>query len=329
LRLTTNMEGRRWRESTVSLGGCEMEGACRFGSIRLPNCTGAATSPFASFDLVNLLKKSWVGPNRRRMAIQKPLNLVENIHRLRPKIMTFNLPFLSLPVGTSNDVALDVFIKMNTSLVPLTPFDVVVAQVEAASGEAMHDLIAALKTTVPSLEFYGKPSDLVLAVGALRADKPPTSANFLRRDSINTLIAEWKQIASGIAFAIRFLEGEGIWDEVRLPTTAVLPVLGALGDLVPPALDQLGAAKTYLRQYIWRAFFCGRYENSAATRSLQDYRGLRSLLLASADKPPILDETEYPLPTTDELKTAGWPKARDTLARAILAVSLRGGERPR
>ena len=42
---------------------------------------------------------------------------------------------------------------------------------------------------------------------------------------------------------------------------------------------------------------------------------------------PIFDEEEYPLPTTEELIRAGWPKRKDTLARAILAVSLKGGAR--
>lgn len=40
---------------------------------------------------------------------------------------------------------------------------------------------------------------------------------------------------------------------------------------------------------------------------------------------PIFDDSQYPLPTIEELKLAGWPKARDILARAVQAVALRAG----
>lgn len=54
--------------------------------------------------------------------------LSEQIAEVRQKFASFNVPFLSLPVNTRKEVALDVFIKMNTSGVELTIFDVLVAQ---------------------------------------------------------------------------------------------------------------------------------------------------------------------------------------------------------
>src|SRR5690606_16926744 len=54
--------------------------------------------------------------------------------KIRQTFATFNLPFLSLPVSTSKETALDVFIKMNTSAAPLKTYDIVVAQVEAGLG---------------------------------------------------------------------------------------------------------------------------------------------------------------------------------------------------
>ena len=42
---------------------------------------------------------------------------------------------------------------------------------------------------------------------------------------------------------------------------------------------------------------------------------------------PVFDQIQYPLPTIEELERAGWPRRRDTLARAVLAVSLKGGAR--
>jgi hypothetical protein len=98
-------------------------------------------------------------------------------------------------------------------------------------------------------------------------------------------------------------------------------------DCVPRVLDAAGNAKIVLRKYLWRAFATNRYENNAAARSLQDARALRAVISDGQPESqvPTFDEAEFPLPTVDELKRAGWPKKRDILARCILAVSLRAG----
>lgn len=253
-------------------------------------------------------------------------DLERTVQGLRQSVATYNLPFLSLPAGTPKDVAVDVFIKMNTSSVPLTPFDIVVAQVEEEAGQSMHDLVASLKSSVPDIERYVEPDDLVLAVAALREDRPPTQASYQKLD-LKRLVLDWDAIVLGIEWVVQVLQEERVLDGNRLPTTVVLPVLGALHEFVPPALDARGNAHGLARKYLWRAFLTRRYENSASTRSLQDFRGLRSILEdgTSDGVPPILDESQYPLPTVEELKAAGWPKSRDILARGILAVSLRAG----
>ena len=40
---------------------------------------------------------------------------------------------------------------------------------------------------------------------------------------------------------------------------------------------------------------------------------------------PVFDDELHPLADVEELRTAAWPRSRSTLARAILAVSLRAG----
>ena len=52
------------------------------------------------------------------------------IDDLRQRVASYMVPFLSLPVGTGKETALDVFIKMNTSASPLSDYDIVVAQLE-------------------------------------------------------------------------------------------------------------------------------------------------------------------------------------------------------
>ena len=252
--------------------------------------------------------------------------LVSSIHKLREQVTSYNVPFLSLPVTTPKDVALDVFIKMNTTSVRLTPFDIVVAEVEEETGYSLHDLVATLRVSVPQLEGYANASDLVLSTAALREDRGPTQASYQRLD-LSRLVSEWDVLTSGVGWLIDLLESESVFDAARLPTVAVLPVLAALHEVTPKVLDAGGNALNLVRKYLWRAFFTRRYENAAATRALQDFRGLKAVLAGEKDEDtvPIFDENLYPLPTVDELKLAGWPKGRDVLARAILAVSIRAG----
>ena len=78
-------------------------------------------------------------------AVNKDLNesrRLENALRdLQEKLKRFNLPMLLLDVQTRPATALDVFVKMNTSAVPLNAFDIIVAQFEARTGKSMHDLM--------------------------------------------------------------------------------------------------------------------------------------------------------------------------------------------
>lgn len=254
------------------------------------------------------------------------LNLNNQIVGLRERVTTFNLPFLSLPAGTPKHTAIDVFVEMNRSAVQLSAFDIIVAQVEEATGESLHNLVEHIRTRVPLIDAYASAPELVLSIAALRENLPPTQASFQKLD-LSKLVREWDGIVSGIEFALNFLDEERIFDSERLPTVGVLYTLGAVHDCVPRVLDAAGNAKLVLRKYLWRAFATTRYENNAAARSLQDARALRAVISDGQPESqvPTFDEAEFPLPTVDELKRAGWPKKRDILARCILAVSLRAG----
>ncbi|MCY4576379.1 MAG: DUF262 domain-containing protein [Chloroflexi bacterium] len=239
-----------------------------------------------------------------------------------------NLPYLELPVDTPPEEAIDVFIQMNTTSVRLSAFDIVVAQLEAATGRSLHELEGSLRAAVPEAERYVNVSDLVLRVAALREDRTPTESSFMRLD-LQRLANEWEAIERGVGGAIRFLIDERVYDRDRLPTVAVVPILASIWSQMPQALDAHGEARTVLRQYLWRSFFTDRYDRAAATAALQDYRGLRARILdRDADASiPVLDELRNPLVEIEELERAPWPRLRNTLARAILAVSLRAGGR--
>lgn len=244
--------------------------------------------------------------------------------KIRQTLATFNLPFLSLPVTTSPDTALDVFIKMNTSAAPLKTYDIVVAQVEAGLGQSLHDLVASVKTECPSIASYYDPDELTLYASALLQGKLPTNKTYLEKDFGRNLLDHWDELISGIKRLAVFLEEERVFDAARLPTDIVVPVLTALWVKTPDGLDAEGRARSIFRKYLWRAFFSNRYEKSTNSRALSDYLELRDLLDGKAVVPAIFS-SQYPLPEQDELILAGWPTKKERLARAILALALREG----
>lgn len=256
------------------------------------------------------------------------LAIDRNISDLRQKIAQFNLPFLSLPTGTPRAVALDVFIKMNTSSVALTTFDIMVAQVESIAGESLHDLVAKLLQQTPWVKEYKTPEDLILDVAALMQDRAPNQSGYAGLD-LEKVVADWPKLVSNISQMVTFLEAETIYDGRRLPTDAVLAVIAALWQSIPQQPDALGNARTMLRKYLWRSFFTSRYDRAAATAAINDFRALRDVLLGKKKESdvPIFDKALYPLPTEEQLLVAGWPKNRNTLARAVLAATLRAGAR--
>lgn len=254
------------------------------------------------------------------------IDIIQKVNGLKSKFASYNIPFLSLPNTTDREIALDVFIKMNTSASPLTDYDIVVAQVEAATEIGMHDLVDMLNEKALNLSSYGKPADVMLAIGALLQDRTPTKSSYLSADFPARLIDDWEKIENGAERMVKFLEEERIFDERRLPSDVLLHSLGALWAQSAEYLDAEGEARNLLRKFLWRSIFTERYDRTSATRTLADYRELRDLLAGDSSKsPPIFDEAQYPLPNAEVLKTAGWPTRKDRLARGIMALSLRPG----
>lgn len=253
------------------------------------------------------------------------IEIIEVGNKLRNKFSIFNMPFLSLPVTTKPEVALDVFIRMNTSSSPLTPFDIVVAQIEAASGKSLHGYIEELKQEVPSITRYNDPEDIVLAVAALLDNKLPSKGTYLTSEFSTAFDGYWPTIKKGIKKAVSFLTDEKLLDSRRLPTDVVVYVLSALWGISEEGLDKEGEIRTVLRKYIWRAFFTDRYDRTTNSRAFSDYKELFKQIKDGDGQPEIFNDSLYSIAGIDDLKTSSWPYRKDRLARAILAVGLKSG----
>ena len=267
--------------------------------------------------------KTWV-----KLACSKDqrFDLFELGTRLRTIFANFNLPFLSLPSKTPRDIALDVFVKMNTSAQPLSTYDIVVAQVEANTGFSLHELVEDLRGEAPRLERFVEPSKVILTSGAYLADKAPRNAVLLSSEFCEGLIDNWDRLATGARRAADFLSDEHVFDKSRLPTDPVVPLLVALWAVAPDGLDAEGDARAVLRRFLWRAFLTDRYEKAVNTRALVDYRALRSLVAGNEQSgPPIFDDDSHAVASVEDIELAGWPKKKDRLGRAVMLISLRSG----
>jgi len=250
----------------------------------------------------------------------------DKIMHLRSTIRNYNLPHLSLPSWTPKDVALDVFINMNTNSKPLSQYDIIVAEVESVLGQSLPDRQRQMLEDYPALGRYGDLSRLILHTSALFQDKPPNQRGALEMDK-TLMMNQWDKMAYGLNQMANLLAGEGVFDEQRLPTNAVLWVIAALYSAIPEAGDRRGWCERLLRKYMWRAFLTDRYESSAPTNAYADYVALRAVLLGEKGEEavPIFDGQEYETAKAGQFAAAAWPKNATILGRAALAITLKLG----
>lgn len=255
----------------------------------------------------------------------------DRIKDLRSIIANYNLPYLSLPTQTEKSIALNVFINMNTNSKPLSTYDIIVAEVESVMGQSLHDLESKLEEQYPEVVRYAPLSDLILTTSALLQGQLPNQRGAWDMDK-KQMIQHWDAMVRGLNRMAGFLKGEGIYDEKRLPTNAVLAVIAALYADIPNAGDKRGRDELLLKKYIWHAFFTDRYENSAATHAFSDFNVLKSVIRGDRkpDKTPFTAAdvpifAEHSLAESEELMTAEWPKRATIRGRGVLAVACRLG----
>jgi hypothetical protein len=257
----------------------------------------------------------------------------DRINAVRAAVSRYNLPHLSLPSSTDKATALDVFINMNTNTKPLSAYDIIVAEVESATGVSLHDMQAALDAAHPEIARYRDLSELLLGTAALLQARKPDERGVQNIDA-QRLVDDWQDICRGLSRMAIFLRGQGVFDAQRLPTKSVLPVLAALYAAVPANGDARGQAEQLLQRYLWRAFFTNRYELSANSSASADFQALRKVIGGvvkddgtpwSVDDVPIF--RDYALMDAEQLLAAGWPRRMSIAGRGVLAVTCRLGAR--
>jgi hypothetical protein len=255
----------------------------------------------------------------------------DQIKDLRAIVANYNLPYLALPAHTDKSVALNVFINMNTNSKPLSTYDIIVAEVESVMGQSLHDLETGLHQRHPHIARYATLSDLILTTSALLQGDLPNQKGAWNMDK-QLMVKHWAILERGLNRMAEFLNNEGIYDAQRLPTNAVLAVIASLYADIPDSGDKRGRDELLLKQYLWRAFFTDRYENSAATHAFADFTALKKVITdqthednqpyTTADVPIFANHN---LVEIEEILTVEWPKRATIRGRGVLAVLCRLG----
>ncbi len=240
----------------------------------------------------------------------------------------YNLPYLALPIVTPKSTALQVFINMNTNSKPLSQYDIIRAEIEGVKGVSLDDYQSKLNSLYPNVAHYFELPFLILATSALMQDKLPNQRGMWDMKK-ELMVDNWDYMAKGLSKMSVFMESQGIYDQNRLPTNAVLSVIAALYTIIPETLDARGKAELVLRKYLWSSFFTDRYENSAATNAYNDFIAMKNVItnqikdngeLWNEKDVPVLKRDKYKLSDVEELLAVGWPKRENIRARGIMAV---------
>ncbi len=258
--------------------------------------------------------------------------LLDVIDHIADRLSSKCLPCFELSIGTEAEDAIDYFIRINTSFVKLTAYDIAVAQFEAATSESLRDMVNSLKDKVPYLTCLVEEDDVgdtMLKIACLMQGKKPTFGNYKNLD-FGQLKKEQNTLFSGVKWAVDFIKNEGVLDKKRLPSTVPLRVLPALYQYIPRKGDE-GLVDSLIRQYLWRAFSTDWYEKQANSRLYDDFKALKKAITngsfeVSKTKKKV-EETVFDscLPEYDELKNEKWPTGQGIKKRAILAIYLKEG----
>ena len=261
-------------------------------------------------------------------------HLERKINRLSQLFLSRDISYYALSPETPREVAISIFIKSNESLVKISRFDIAVATIEQERQEPLRELIENIELTTDRLtRFFGDDEDtristigeLALKISCLIADSVPTDKYYISEKVIEVVTRRWDDIVKGLNWTLKFFEEERIWDAKRLPSVVPLRVIPALYQKRPDdnEPDAQGSFDSKVRRYLWLSFVTSRYDHNANTRLYNDYKNFVE------GSSPIFDNNDYPIPTMETLTNLDSPISpptrKNSLSRAVLAVSLRGG----
>jgi len=258
--------------------------------------------------------------------------LMTFIIKARMALNSKRIPYLPLPPSTDASEAIDVFIEMNTSSVPLSYFDIAVAQFEAQTRKKLPDFIERLREEVPEIDsIEGKTTrsggigNMALLGSCLIQEIRPTFSNFMKLD-MSKLSEDWDVFCDGVKGTIELLDDLKIYNSKVLPTHVPLRVLPALWREIPKGGDTRADAKRIIRAYIWRSFCTQRYSRQANNRLHADFERMKKLF-RDKNFPPaddVFTANDFDVPSAKDLQNHGKGDL-GVITNGILVASIQGG----
>ena len=270
-------------------------------------------------------------------------------------IMGQTLHYCELSSDTTRREAIDIFVQSNKSSVKVGEFDIAVALAEEEANLRVRDSIAEFHhdsevtrhyvggVDNDSEEALSRLGEWVLFSGCIikkraapkrsRFEEVVTDVLAATENSSEDLLRE---LLENVESALSALAEHGARTRQTVPTLPTLHVLASIQDdlrkLKKASEQALG--KRLISAFIWRAFFTKRYEATANDRLFEDFLKLQCCLdsikksgrYKHSNLPPIFDESQHPLPTSEELGNLGspipWIRSASRLGRAIAALQL-------
>ena len=258
--------------------------------------------------------------------------LMTFIIKARMALNSKRIPYLPLPPSTDASEAIDVFIEMNTSSVPLSYFDIAVAQFEAQTRKKLPDFIERLREEVPEIDsIEGKTTrsggigNMALLGSCLIQEIRPTFSNFMKLD-MSKLSEDWDVFCDGVKGTVELLNDLKIYNSKVLPTHVPLRVLPALWREIPKGGDTRADAKRIIRAYIWRSFCTQRYSRQANNRLHADFERMKKLF-RDKNFPPaddVFTANDFDVPSAKDLQNHGKGDL-GVITNGILVASIQGG----
>lgn len=260
---------------------------------------------------------------------------------------------LTLAEDVSREDAIDIFIRTNESSAVIRRFDIAVALYDSQTGSSLRAEIVRMveemgeervlihrffETEEGENKLIPDLGEVLLKVSCLRVGLVPTESKYTEKSVLNYLRQRRAELRDALVWALELYRQEGVPERRFVPSNVPIRVLPALYPLVRDVEKKAEARiRRFLRAYVWRAFLTDRYSRSANTRLQEDYWAIRKNLNGAGRRDgegwrggvPIFRE-QYPLPTTERLADLDEdclrsPRRRDSLAKAIFAISLREG----
>ena len=269
-------------------------------------------NPTSRGNLIN----DWIG---KAELVNDTGQIKEFCEKIKKTIGDTVIPYFHLERATLAESAIDIYLKLNTQSVVLTPFYEAVGKMYSETSHSLLKIIQNLESQVPLIRQMesNDPDNLFLKVACLKQNKTPTEGSYKKLD-FTDIYRDRKSIIKGIKWTVDFMNRLGVNKGKQLPSSIPLRALPAIHKSLESQSDsRKSTARKIINRYVWHAFFTKQYEKSASTRLKTDFDELKRSIEANR-MTGDLEIFKLGSPSKEDVEKALWPGQKEILGRAVL-----------